>query len=103
MGWVPVCPKEDIEREGVRRFDAEKRTFAIFRSPDDAFYATDGLCTHEAVHLADGLVMDDTVECPKHNGVFDYKTGAAKGAPVCINLKTYPVKVEDGMVLIDLG
>jgi 3-phenylpropionate/trans-cinnamate dioxygenase ferredoxin component len=25
------------------------------------------------------------------------------GAPVCINLKTYPVKVEAGKVLVQLG
>ena len=30
-------------------------------------------------------------------------TGAAKGAPVCVNLKTYPVKIEDGKVMIDLA
>ena len=60
------------------------------------------MCTHEHVHLADGLVMDDIIESPKHNGRFNYKTGAPKGAPVCINLKTYPVKVEAGKVLIQL-
>ncbi len=57
------------------------RTFAIYRSPDDTFHATDGLCTHERAHLADGLVMGDTIECPKHNGRFNYKSGEAKRAP----------------------
>ena len=71
--------------------------------PDDEFFATEGLCTHEKVHLSDGLVMDDVIECPKHNGRFNYKTGQALRAPVCVNLKTYPVKVEDGAVLIDIG
>ena len=61
-----------------------------------SIFATDGLCTHEQFHLADGLVMDDIIECPKHNGRFNYKTGEAKGAPVCVNLRTYPVKVEGG-------
>ena len=28
---------------------------------------------------------------------------AAKGAPVCVNLKTYPVKVEGGKVFVDVG
>jgi 3-phenylpropionate/trans-cinnamate dioxygenase ferredoxin subunit len=54
------------------------------------------------VHLADGLVMDEIIECPKHNGRFDYRTGEAMGAPVCINLATYPVKVEDGTVFISI-
>jgi 3-phenylpropionate/trans-cinnamate dioxygenase ferredoxin subunit len=55
------------------------------------------------VHLADGLVMDGIIECPKHNGRFNYKTGEARGAPACVNLRTYPVRVEGGMVLMRLA
>lgn len=101
--WVRACAVDDVEEEDVIRFDHGERTFAIYRSPDDVYFATDGLCTHEKVHLADGLVMDDLIECPKHNGQFNYKTGAAKRAPVCEDLKTYPVKVDGGDVLIDIG
>jgi MocE subfamily Rieske [2Fe-2S] domain protein len=89
--WVRACAADDVDEEDVIRFDHAGRTFAIYRSPDDEYFATDGLCTHEKVHLADGLVMDDIIECPKHNGRFNYKTGEAKGAPVCVNLATYPV------------
>jgi 3-phenylpropionate/trans-cinnamate dioxygenase ferredoxin subunit len=101
--WIEACGAEDIDEEDVIRFDHAGRTFAIYRSPDDDYFATDGLCTHEQVHLSGGLVMDDIIECPKHNGRFNYKTGEAKGAPVCVNLKTYPVKVEGGKVLIQVG
>ena len=100
--WIEACSTEDIDEEDVRRFDHGAKTYAIYRSPDDKFYATDGLCTHEKVHLADGLVMDNIIECPKHNGRFDYTTGQARGAPVCVNLKTYPVKVEGDKVLVNL-
>ncbi|MCB1379608.1 MAG: Rieske 2Fe-2S domain-containing protein [Alphaproteobacteria bacterium] len=101
--WVEACATGDIAEEDVIRFDHAGRTYAVYRSPDSKYYATDGLCTHEKIHLADGLVMDNIIECPKHNGRFDYRTGAAKGAPVCIDLKTYQVKVENGKVLIDVG
>lgn len=101
--WVRVCAREDIDLEDVMRFDHAGRTFAIYRAPNDGFYATDGLCTHEQAHLSDGLVMNHIIECPKHNGRFDYRTGAAKGAPVCVNLQTYAVKVEGDDVLIDLA
>ena len=100
--WIEACAAEEIAPEDVMRFDHGGRTFAIYRSPDNKYYATDGLCTHEKIHLADGLVMDNIIECPKHNGRFDYRTGEAKGAPVCINLKTYPVKLEGGKVLIGI-
>ena len=101
--WVAACEIDDIEPEDVVRFDHGGRTFAIYRTRDDKYYATDGLCTHEKVHLAKGFVMEHIIECPKHNGRFDYRTGAARGAPVCVNLKTYAVKVEGDDVLLDLA
>ena len=100
--WVEACAVDDVEEEDVIRFDHGGRSFAVYRSPDDEFFATDGHCTHEKAHLADGLVMDDIIECPKHNGRFNYKTGQAKGAPVCVNLVTYPVKIEAGKVMIQI-
>lgn len=101
--WIEVCGIDDIDAEDVLRFDHKGQTFAVYRSPDNKFYATDGLCSHEKVHLADGLVMDHIIECPKHNGRFDYRSGTAKGAPACVNLKTYPTRVESGKIMIDLG
>jgi 3-phenylpropionate/trans-cinnamate dioxygenase ferredoxin subunit len=100
--WVEVCGVEEIDREDVIRFDHDAQTYAIYRSPDGTFHATDGLCTHERAHLADGLVMGDTIECPKHNGRFNYKTGEAKRAPVRVSLRTYPVIVDAGKVFLKL-
>jgi 3-phenylpropionate/trans-cinnamate dioxygenase ferredoxin component len=101
--WVDACAVSDIDEEDVLRFDLGERTFAIYRTDDDGYFATDGLCTHEQVHLSDGLVMGAIIECPKHNGRFDFRTGKAKGAPVCVDLATYPVKVEGGRVFLNVG
>ena len=101
--WIEACAVGDIDQEDVIRFDHGERTFAIYRSPDDDYFATDGLCTHEKVHLADGLVMKDIIECPKHNGRFNYRTGQAKGAPACVDLKTYPIKVDAGRIFVRIG
>ncbi|WP_321893099.1 MocE family 2Fe-2S type ferredoxin [Paraburkholderia tropica] len=100
--WVRVCSAEDLEQEDVKRFDHAGHTFAVYRGPDDKFYCTDGLCTHEAVHLADGFVMDFVVECPKHQGEFDYRTGETVRMPPCKNLKTYRARVENDVVFIEL-
>lgn len=100
--WIDACAADDVEEEDLIRFDHAGRTFAIYRSPEGNYYCTDGLCTHEHVHLEKGLVMDHIIECPKHNGRFDYRTGEAKGAPVCVNLRTYKVKLENDRVLIEI-
>lgn len=100
--WIDACATDDIDQEDLIRFDHGADTYAIYHAPDGKFYATAGKCTHEAVHLAGGLVMDYLIECPKHNGQFDYRTGEAKRTPVCINLQTFPVKVEGGRVFLSL-
>ena len=56
--WIDTCSTSEIDEEDVMRWDHGGRTFAIYHSPDGEFFATDGLCTHENVHLAGGLVMD---------------------------------------------
>ncbi len=73
--WIRACATTDIEVEDLVRFDHGKLTFIIVRSEDDTFHALDGICSHEHVHLCDGLVMDGGVECPKHNATFDFRTG----------------------------
>ena len=101
--WTDVCAVDDLEPEDVMRWDNGSRSFAIYRDPDGAVYATDGLCTHEQVHLADGLVIDHTIECPKHNGRFDYRTGAPLRAPVCVALKTYTARIDAGRIQVRLA
>lgn len=99
--WHRVCAAIELEEEDVVGFDWEGRAFAVYHTAS-GFYATDGLCTHEAQHLAEGIVIDEIIECPLHQGRFHIPTGKAKGAPVCEDLRAYPVKVEDGELLIQI-
>ena len=103
MPWIDACATDDIDAEDLIRFDHAGETYAIYHAPDGRFFATAGRCTHEAVHLCDGLVMDFVIECPKHNGQFDYRTGEAKRAPVCINLKTFKTRVDGDRVFIEVA
>ena len=98
--WVKVCAVDDVAKEDVIRFDCAGKTYAVYRSPEGEYFATDGICTHERAHLGNGLVTGNIIECPMHNGRFDFTTGEAKGAPACINLATYPVKVEGGRLFV---
>ena len=100
MPWIDACAVDDIEEEDVLRWDHADKTFAVIRSPEGIYFCTDGLCTHEQVHLADGLVMDFEIECPRHNGLFDYRSGEALRAPACDRLTTYETRVEGDRVLI---
>lgn len=99
--WIMACATDDIDEEDVIRFDHEEITYAIYNT-DKGFYATEGFCTHEKQHLEDGLVIGTVIECPMHQGRFDIVSGKAKSAPVCVDLITYPVKVENENVFISI-
>jgi 3-phenylpropionate/trans-cinnamate dioxygenase ferredoxin subunit len=102
MPWTDACSAADIDAEGALRFDHGGKTFAIFRNHENGYFCTDGLCTHEEIHLADGLVIENTVECPKHSSIFDFTTGEVETPPACNNLRTYATRVDGGRVLIEV-
>ena len=81
-GWIEVCVAADLGSADVIRFDHGRKTYAVVRDARGKLYATDGMCTHGNTHLADGLVKDDIIECPKHNGRFFLADGAPARAPI---------------------
>ena len=103
-GWVAACATGEVAAGDVERFDVGPRTYCVYHAADDGkFYATAGRCTHGAADLSDGLVTGNLIECPKHNGCFDFKTGEAKRLPVRTRLATFPVKVEGQTVYVRVG
>ena len=47
-GWVKACAVDDIEEEDVLRFDHGGRSFAIYRSPESEFFATEAFALMSA-------------------------------------------------------
>jgi nitrite reductase/ring-hydroxylating ferredoxin subunit len=64
------------------------------------FFATDDMCTHGGASLAEGAIDEGCIVCPYHGGLFDIRTGEAKGPPCSVALKTYRVEVEKGIVYL---
>jgi len=102
MPWIDAIAADEIDLDDVVRWDHAGKTFALYRSEEDTYHATDGLCTHEQVHLADGLLLGFQIECPKHNGRFDIRDGSARRSPACDALRTYAVKIESGRLVVDI-
>ncbi|MBZ9603276.1 MocE family 2Fe-2S type ferredoxin [Phyllobacterium chamaecytisi] len=101
--WVAACKLNELPKEDVKRWDHGSKSFAVFRTADDRVFVTDDICTHEYAHISDGFVMGTTVECPRHAGCFDFRTGEALNPPACNRLKTYSAKVENGTVFVQIG
>lgn len=63
--------------------------------------AMDNECLHQGGSLGQGMVENGRVVCPWHGWNYDPKTGVAVDHPDQ-KLKTYPIKVENGEVYIDI-
>ena len=69
----------------------------------EALHAIDATCTHGNASLCGGFVEPDgSVECPLHQGRFDIRNGQPTCDPVTDALRTYPVRIEGGRVLLRL-
>jgi Na+-transporting NADH:ubiquinone oxidoreductase subunit F len=101
-GWAEVCVSGFLRPEEVIRFDHEKETYAIYRNAEGQLFATAGLCTHARAHLAEGFVKGNLVECPKHNGRFDFTDGSPQRKPVCVALRTFPARERDGKIFLQV-
>jgi MocE subfamily Rieske [2Fe-2S] domain protein len=101
-GWLEICAAADLGPADVIRFDHGKKTYALIRAADGHLHATDGICTHGNTHLAEGLVIGGTIECPKHNGRFHLADGSPARAPICRGLATYPLEERSGRLWLNI-
>ena len=76
---------------------------ALYRL-NDGYYATEDTCSHAQASLAAGDIdLDEcTVECPYHASLFDIRTGQVLALPASKPVKTYPVKVVDDEVFVEV-
>lgn len=98
--WIHVGSLADFD-DGVFGVEVESIPMAIFQVGEDV-YATHDICTHGMARLSEGYLEDGQIECPLHQGLFDVKTGAAIALPCTEGVKTFPTKIEDQRVMVDI-
>lgn len=101
MAWVGVARVADIEEGQGLKVCHAGRVIALFLAEGE-FYAVDDLCTHAEASLSEGEVFDCEVECPLHGAIFDLVTGEALTLPATRPVVTYPTRVDDGSVLVQI-
>lgn len=99
--WLAVGRLEEIPRLGARVVRMAHGDVAVFRAADDHVFALDDRCPHKGGPLSQGIVFDHKVACPLHNWCIELHSGCAV-APDEGNTRAYPVKVEDGLVYLQL-
>jgi 3-phenylpropionate/trans-cinnamate dioxygenase ferredoxin component len=99
--FVRVCALDDIADGSVLAAEVGGVAIAVVRNGDEA-YAIQDECSHAAIPLSEGEVDGDEIECWLHGSMFDLRTGKAINLPATEPVPVYPVRIEDGDILVDV-
>jgi 3-phenylpropionate/trans-cinnamate dioxygenase ferredoxin subunit len=69
---------------------------------DGQIYAIANVCSHDDGPLADGYLLGEEIECPRHGARFNVRTGEVKTLPAIIPIATFEVKIEGDDILVDV-
>ena len=100
--WKKVVELENIPVLGARVVKTPDMDIAVFRSNDNQVFAVRDACPHKQGPLSQGIMHGFSVTCPLHNWKINLKSGEALAPDEgCVNV--FPVKVEDGIVYLQLS
>jgi 3-phenylpropionate/trans-cinnamate dioxygenase ferredoxin subunit len=100
-----VCDLDDLPPGDAVRVvgtgeDAGAEPIAVFNADGD-LYAIGDTCTHQDASLADGWLEGCLIECPLHASCFDLRTGKPTEPPARLPVRTYPVRIVDGVIYVE--
>ncbi len=102
MKWIRITTTENIPLREGRKVEIGGEEIAIFNL-GDRFLAVDNACPHRGGPLCDGIVSGATVTCPLHGYKVCLDTGHVVKPDISVRVGTYPVRVEDGEILVQFA
>ncbi len=113
--WLKVPEAGKLTRGSMKEILAGGRKILLVRS-GETYYATDNYCSHMGGKLSEGNLNGTVVTCPRHGSQFDVTDGTVvrwlKGTGLLTTIgkmitspkpiRTYPLKMEDDRLLIQV-
>ncbi|MFM7147019.1 MAG: Rieske (2Fe-2S) protein [Actinomycetales bacterium] len=98
--WHLALPVADLDTVQYSRVLVDDRTVLIARDAGQVLAVND-TCPHRGASLSEGLLRDGCITCPAHLWRFSLRDGAKQGDPRT-SIATYPTRVVDDMIEVDL-
>ncbi|MES9831656.1 MAG: non-heme iron oxygenase ferredoxin subunit [Candidatus Thiodiazotropha sp. LLP2] len=99
--WIEVSKSDELPPGKMKRFEFEQQRYLIVNA-EGQIYAVEDQCSHEDVSLYLGCIQGQNIKCSLHGSRFCLKTGAPLEEPATESIATFPVKIEDNQILIQL-
>jgi nitrite reductase (NADH) small subunit len=112
-----VCRLEELQPGQRRIVSIRGRLIGVVRT-QDAIYAIRNVCPHQGAELCRGTVggtmmpsepheyvlgmQGRVIRCPWHGWEYDMETGRSVFDPDNVRVRTYPVSVEGGSIVVEV-
>lgn len=100
---IDVCPLSELAPGASTIIRVDDMEIGVFNC-DGAVYAIEDRCSHDDGPLAEGNfdAAACTIECPRHGSLFDLMTGKPKTLPAYVPVETFPVRIEDDTIKLEV-
>jgi nitrite reductase/ring-hydroxylating ferredoxin subunit len=97
--WATVIAAAEVGSGAAATVEAHGARLAL-TNVGGTFFAVDDRCPHAGASLGEGSVEGWCLECPLHGASFDVRSGEVVAGPAPAGVRTWPVRVEGGMVQV---
>ncbi|MEO1011704.1 MAG: Rieske 2Fe-2S domain-containing protein [Bacteroidota bacterium] len=98
-GWLQVCNPIEIDESRAKIFTVSGERIAIFKN-QGKLSAIHNVCKHQGGPLGEGKIVNGCITCPWHGYQYLPHNGQSP-PPFTEKVKTYELKILDGMVYIN--
>ncbi|MBI2977090.1 MAG: non-heme iron oxygenase ferredoxin subunit [Chloroflexi bacterium] len=99
--FIAIGPAAEVGSGRRKLVEIDGLSIAVFNIAG-SYYAIADVCSHDDGPVAEGDLYDAEIECPRHGARFDVRTGKVLSFPAIVDIPSYPVKVENGEILVGL-
>lgn len=98
---MTLASLQDPQASGLSVFEIDGERVAV-ANVGGTFHAFADACPHRQCSLAEGELDGAVVTCPCHGSQFDVTSGERLRGPAVRGIRSYPVRVEDGVLAVGL-
>jgi 3-phenylpropionate/trans-cinnamate dioxygenase ferredoxin subunit len=101
---IDVAPAEELPPGSTKLVVAGPGVYVGVYNCGGTLYAIEDRCSHDDGPLCEGDWDEETcrVICPRHGSAFDLASGRPLSLPAFEPVETYPVRVVDGMIKVEV-
>ena len=100
--FIAVTSEDNIAEKSIACFDVDGTAVAICRFKNE-YFALENSCSHALSTFEGGRLRGYRIMCPLHGATFDIRDGSPTGAPAKQAIRTFPLRIVDGMIEVDVG